>query len=83
MKASPDGEADRVTLHMHCKQLCENYRLGPDRRLPIWEVGVHPQYRQGVGLNVDRCVQLANDILRDGFDEQELLASGVCIAAAF
>ena len=48
-------------------------------RLPVEQVGFHPKNRDGQPPNGERCCQLADDIVRLGFDRDEADAGGVCV----
>ena len=48
-------------------------------RLPVEQVGFHPKNRDGQPPNGERCCQLADDIVRIGFDRDEADAGGVCV----
>ena len=47
--------------------------------LPLDQVGFHPKNRDGQPPNGERCCQLADDIVRLGFDRDEADAGGVCV----
>ena len=48
-------------------------------RLPVEQVGFHPKNRDGQPPNGERCCQLADDIVRLGFDRDEADAGGVSV----
>ena len=49
------------------------------RRIPLALMGVHNMNRGGVYPNGDRVVNLAVDLLKSGFSEEEANHEGVCV----
>ena len=46
-------------------------------RIPVSQIGAHPDSRDGQGPSSSRCLELTNTILRWGFDAVEADSNGV------
>ena len=76
-----------MATHEDGRQLCRRaaalrtkYKLGDAlRRVHPGQVGFHPENRGGEPPNGERCVSLAKDILRFGFDSAEADFNGVMV----
>jgi len=56
------------------------YRLPGNRvRLPVEQIGFHPNNRDGAAPNGSRCLQLFKEILADGYDADEANFGGICV----
>ena len=82
MPDSPDSDATMGIIR-RAMALRVKYRVAhtgaKKRRIPLALMGVHNMNRGGVYPNGDRVVNLAADLLKSGFSEEEANHEGVCV----
>ena len=73
------GEGD-VAIIRRAAALRTKYKKHPTlMRIPVMQIGSHPDNRDGQGPSGSRCVELTSKILAVGFDAVEADANGVLV----
>jgi len=71
---------DKKQLIRKAASLRVKYRISDDLlRIPVEQVGFHPQNRHGQHMNSERCRTLCKSIVELGFDVEEANSAGVVV----
>ena len=74
------AQVDKKQLIRKAAALRVKYQVSEDKvRLPVEQVGFHPQNRHGQHMNGERCRTLCRSIVDLGFDVEEGNGAGVVV----
>ena len=73
------GDSDVALVRKAAALRTKYKRKQPLLRIPVMQIGAHPDNRDGQGPSGSRCLELTSKILSVGFDEGEADSNGVLV----